>query len=248
MLDQTNHKIKSLFIATILLFFYLTLSLSFAESRPAFQFIPPTGIISKEKLPLRDLNLIRTKNGITYLISSDARYVFQGELVDVWNGTRIKSVKQFNALSDHINFKYLGISPEKMFTLDMGTGNADVFIFSDPNCTLCHQLLKKIQSSKLLKQNFKIHAVITPALGETSMEKSNRLAALDAKNPNAALEAFINNNYSNAETTNEQTPGIKYNLLVARALGIQNFPYIVNAGGRIHIGMPDDIHLFLFKN
>jgi len=157
-------------------------------------------------------------------------------------------VKQFNALSDHINFKYLGISPEKMFTLDMGTGNADVFIFSDPNCKLCHQLLKKIQRSKLLKQNFKIHAVITPVLSETSMEKSNRLAALDAKDPKAALEAFINNDFSNAETTYEQVPGINYNLLVARALGIQNVPYIVNAGGRIHIGMPDDIHLFLFKN
>jgi len=247
-LNQANHKMRSVFIITLLFFCSLTLSLSFAESLPAFQFIPPAGIISKEKLPLNNMNLIRTQSGRTYLISSDGRYVFQGDLVDVWNGKRIKSVKELNALSDRINFKYLGISPEKMFTLDMGTGNADVFIFSDPNCSLCHQLLKKIKNSKQLKQHFRFHAVITPVLSETSMKKSKRLAALDAKNPKAAIEAFINNDFSNDATTYEQVPGIEYNLLVAKALSIRNFPYIVNSAGRIHVGMPDDIHMFLIKN
>ncbi|WDP88641.1 MAG: thioredoxin fold domain-containing protein [Desulfobacter sp.] len=193
------------------------------------------------------LNLIRTKQGLTYLISQDGRYVFQGALVDVWNGKTLKSVVDLEKLSDQVNFKYLGISADKMFTLDMGTGSKEVFIFSDPNCGVCHKLIGKIKASKLIRGNFLVHAAITPLLHETSMEKSKKLAVLAQKNPDSAVDAFINNDFGSTKTDEAPVPGIEYNLLVAKALGIQNVPYIVNSQGRIHIGMPDDIYLFLSK-
>jgi hypothetical protein len=79
------------------------------------------------------------------------------------------------------------------------------------------------------------------------MAKSRALASIAQKDPKAAMDAFINNSVSVDGTFDQSVPGIQYNLLVARALSIQNFPFIVNSRGRIHIGMPDDIHLFLFK-
>ena len=220
----------------------------FAHNAAAFEFVPPKDFVSKEALPIKDLNFIRTKQGFTYLISRDGRYVFQGSLIDVWNGRTLATVGELTRLKDRVNFKYLGISSQKMFTLSLGTGTADVFIFSDPNCGVCHKLLGKIKESSLIKNNFKVHAVITPLLHETSMAKSQSLSSMAQKDPDAAMDAFINNSVGDHGASDQPVPGIQYNLLVARALGIQNFPYIVNAGGRIHIGMPDDIHLFLLKN
>lgn len=212
---------------------------------PAFEFVPPKDFVSKEALPIKDLNFIRTKQGLTYLISRDGRYVFQGSLIDVWNGRALANVSELKKLKDRVNFKYLGISSQDMFTLSLGTGADEVFIFSDPNCGLCHKLLGKINKSSLIKKNFKVHAVITPLLHKTSMSKSKSLASMAQQDPGAAMAAFINNSIGDDGDSDQPVPGIQYNLLVARALSIQNFPFIVNSRGRIHIGMPDDIYLFL---
>ncbi|WP_020585806.1 disulfide isomerase DsbC N-terminal domain-containing protein [Desulfobacter curvatus] len=226
---------------------FLFLSL-FVHDAPAFEFVPPKDFVSKEALPVKDLNFVRTKQGLTYLISRDGRYVFQGRLIDVWNGRVLANVDELKKFKERVNFKYLGISSQQMFTLSLGTGTDEVFIFSDPNCGVCHKLFGKIKKSSLIKKNFKIHAVITPLLHKTSMAKSKALASMAQKDPEAAMDAFINNSVGNDGASDQPVPGIQYNLLVARALSIQNFPFIVNARGRIHIGMPEDIHLFLFKN
>lgn len=212
-----------------------------------FSFVPPKNISSKQKLPLKNLNFVRTKQGLTYLISDDGRYVFQGVLFDVWNGEKIGSIPHMQSLTDRIKLDYLGIDTKKMFTLDLGTGPEEVLIFSDPNCGVCHKLLSKINDSNLIKKSFKIHAVITPLLHETSMEKSKALAAMAEKDPEEALNAFINNSYNNNGVSDQPVPGIQYNLLVAQALSIQNFPFIINSRGRMHIGMPDDIYMFLLQ-
>ena len=217
----------------------------FVHNASAFEFVPPKEFVSKEALPIKDLNFIRTKQGLTYLISRDGRYVFQGNLIDVWNGKVLANVVELKKLKNRVNFKYLGITSQKMFTLSLGTGTDEVFIFSDPNCGICHKLLGKIQKSALIKKNFKVHAVITPLLHETSMAKSNSLASMAQTDPEVAMNAFINDSVKDDGASEQTDPGIQYNLLVARALSIQNFPFIVNSRGRIHIGMPDDIYLFL---
>ena len=231
------------FIVFFLLFFLF--SPLFVQNAPAFEFVPPKDFVSKEGLPIKDLNFIRTKQGLTYLISRDGRYVFQGDLIDVWNGKVLANVAELKKLKDRVNFKYLGISSKKMFTLSLGTGTDEVFIFSDPNCGVCHKLLGKIKKSSLIKNNFKVHAVITPLLHKTSMAKSTSLASMAQKDPGAAMDAFINNSVGDDGASEQPVPGIQYNLLVARALSIQNFPFIVNSQGRVHIGLPDDIYLFL---
>ncbi len=238
-------KIKHGCISAIVSVFSLIL-LS-AAPLSAFEFIPPTQIVSKDKLPIKDLNLIRTKQGLTYLISSDSRYVFQGGLMDVWNGTQITSVKELNDLSDHINFDYIGIEPDKMFTLNLGSGDKKVFIFADPNCSICHTLVAKIRDSKLILSRFHVRAVITPMLKETSLPKANKLAVMAKKNSSDAISAFISNTVDITDCPDKKQAGINYNLLVAKALSIHNFPYMINPQGRIHIGMPDDIYIFLSK-
>lgn len=235
-------------VSMVIILLLSCLSLSFAQSGPGgFQFIPPSNIISKERLPIKQLNLIRTQSGRTYLISSDARYVFQGNLVDIWNGVRIRSVQQLNALSDRINFKQIGVEPDKMFSLDQGTGPAPVYIFVDPNCSVCHKLLAKIRDSKLILNRFNVKAIVTPMMSPTSLIKAKQLALTAKDSPEKALSALIDNTIDTSVDPDITVDGVQYNQLVAKALSINNFPYIVNPRGRIFIGLPDDIYLFLSK-
>jgi hypothetical protein len=80
------------------------------------------------------------------------------------------------------------------------------------------------------------------------MDKANKLASLAQKDMDLAIDTFIENSFENLSATSESVDGIDYNLLVARALSIRNFPYLVNPQGRMHIGIPEEIHLFLAKN
>jgi thiol:disulfide interchange protein DsbC len=213
----------------------------------AFQLTPPRNIVHKQKLPVKDLYFIRTKEGLNYLMSPDGRYLFQGALFDVWNGEQIESIGEMEKLSDRIDFKYIGVRPDRMFSLNIGTGKKEVFIFADPNCNICHSLIKDIRGSKLIKKSYNIRVVITPLLKKSSMDKAKKLAALAGKDMSAAIDAFIENSFENITLTEETVDGIDYNLLVAKALSIRNFPYLVNPQGRMYIGIPEEIHLFLSK-
>ena len=225
---------------------FLTILLA-AAPLPAFEFVPPQNIVSKEHFTLSPLHLVRTRQGLSYLISEDGRYVFQGGLVDVWNGVEVKSMKELNALSDHMDMDKIGIEPQRMFSLSMGTGEKEVFIFVDPECSLCHKLLAEIQDSKLIQARFHVNAVITPVLKKTSLPKACKLADMARKDPAKALDAFISNTVEPTSGPHVKTDGINYNLLVAKALSIHNFPYIINSQGRIFAGLPENLFLFLSR-
>jgi thiol:disulfide interchange protein DsbC len=212
-----------------------------------YQFIPPRNIVSKQKLPIKDFHFIRTQEGLTYLISIDGRYVFQGALFDVWNGEQLESMDEMTSLSDRIRLDYIGLNSKKMFTLNLGTGPKEVFVFADPECGICHDLIRKIRESKIIQKDYLVRIVVMPVLKESSLEKSKRLFVLAKDNPKKAIDVLINNAYQNGEISAQKYDGIEYNQLISKALSIYQFPYIINSQGRIHIGLPEEIQLFLLK-
>lgn len=228
----------------------LTITLLFTWDIKAEQFIPPLDIVSKQSFPIKieKLNFIRTKKGITYLISEDGRYVFQGAFFDVWNGKQIQSMTEMKNLADVMDMEYLGVDSEKMFSLDMGTGENIVLIFSDPNCPACHNLADKILNSGTILKNFTIKLIIVPFLSEGSMGKAKKLATIAAKDKNKAIKVFTDNSYADIEITENDFPKLNYNIMIAKALSIKNFPYIINSKGEIHIGIPNDIYSFFLLN
>lgn len=213
----------------------------------AFQLTPPKNIVHKQPLPIKQLHFIRTQEGITYLISQDGRYVFQGALFDVWNGEQIESISELNALENRINFKYIGVEPDKMLTLDMGRGTKEVFIFADPECGVCHKLLREVKESRQIMDGFLIRTVVVPILGPSSMEKAQKLALLAKTDAPKALDALIENSYDDMTSPDGKENGLSYNILLTKALNIKSVPYIVNSQGLVHKGLPEDLQLFLLK-
>lgn len=216
-------------------------------SAPAFQLTPPKNIVHKQVLPIPQLHFIRTKEGITYLISQDGRYVFQGALFDVWNGEQIESMPELKYFEDRVDFNYIGVDQTKMFTLDLGQGSKDVFIFADPNCGVCHELLKAVMTSKQIQADYRIRTVVAPVLGKKSEGKAEKLALMAKENPEKAIQALIENQYDDHSAPATPDPGLQYNTLLTRALNIRAVPYIINSQGLVHKGMPEELQLFLLK-
>jgi len=211
----------------------------------AQDFDPPKQIISKKDFPLRDLNFIRTKGDKTYLISPDGRYVFQGELFDVWNGERIDSLQEFARLSGRMDMQHLGIEPSRMFTLDIGSGEKVAYIFVDPNCSHCPTLVRDIVDSDGMDGKYQIKVVPIAVLSENSFKKAKKLSAVAEKDPQKALDIFLEGSYDKVKTGEGKFPALKYNVLVATALSIKNVPYLVNPAGVVHVGVPRDMRTFL---
>ncbi|MGM0609331.1 MAG: disulfide isomerase DsbC N-terminal domain-containing protein [Candidatus Muiribacteriota bacterium] len=225
-----------------LFFFFFLYSFCFAE------FIPPENIIEKSRFPVEQLNLVKTKSGVNYLISEDGRYVFQGELFDVWNGRKVTSVPEMDQLKNRVDFNFLGINPEKMFTLKIGTGDKKAYVFAEPNCYYCHKLAK--EADELLKVNneFSIYFIIVPVSSEKSIEKTKKLFEIAQDDKNKALDCFINDSFEDLTNKPEEKlnyDSIDYNRLVVKALSIEKFPFVVNPEGIISVGMPEDIFFFL---
>ncbi|MDY0132735.1 MAG: thioredoxin fold domain-containing protein [Desulforegulaceae bacterium] len=227
----------------VICFIFLLPCLSFSE------FIPPENIIEKTRINLGKLNFVKTKAGINYLISDEGRYVFQGELFDIWNGRQINSVPEMDYLKNRIEFKFLGIKPEKMFGLQIGTGEKKAYVFSEPECYYCHKLAKEVKELSEVNNEFSVFFVIVPVLSKTSIEKTRKVFSIAQKDKNKAIECFINNSCENLndeiKDENLNFDSIDYNRLVARVLSIDKFPFVVNPQGITSAGMPENIFFFL---
>ncbi|MCA1785267.1 MAG: hypothetical protein LC657_04700, partial [Desulfobacteraceae bacterium] len=94
---------------------------------------------------------------------------------------------------------------------------------------------------------FLIRTVVVPVLGPESKKKAKIIAGLAKTDAGKALDAFVENSYDTDIEPETRAPGLDYNILLTRALSINKVPYIVNAQGLVHTGMPEELHLFLLK-
>ena len=206
---------------------------------------PQDNIVSKEELPIEGVSIVRTKQGDTYIISNDGRYIFQGRLYDVWNGEEIDSAEKLKRLSDRVDLDHIGVSEDKLFAFDLGSGEKEVHVFVDPYCPHCHKLVKQIRASDELRESFLFRVVVAPISSQKSRNRARKLAALARQNATQAIEAFVNNTSPEGKVEQEDFPGVEYNLLVARALSIQSVPFLVAPDGRIEKGRPRNLAAFL---
>jgi thioredoxin-related protein len=231
----------------ILSYFFVVFFSSFCSA----DFIPPENIIQKNRLPLENLNLVKTKSGINYLISEDGRYVFQGEFFDVWNGRKISSVQEMKYFKNRVDFNFLGIKPEKMFSLEIGSGEKKAYVFAEPGCFYCHKLAKEIIELSEINDEFKVYFIIVPISSEKSIQKTREIFEIAQNDKKKALECFISDSCGNANQNLKEEftyDSIDYNRLVAKALSINKFPFAINPEGIVSVGMPEDIFFFLRQN
>lgn len=142
-----------------------------------------------QRLPIRSMQFVYTNEGESYAVSENARFVFVGKMIDLWQQKEIKT------LADAINtsrvpLEVIGYNSEDLSTMNIG--NPDIeqqgVIFVSPNCQYCQRLLSHIDDNKE-KYNFEI--VITPVLKGSAAESRRLFCAVDKEK---ALKSLISHN------------------------------------------------------
>ncbi len=175
----------------------------------------------------------------TFLISSNGRFVIRNvEVIDTWNGHLMKSLDDV-AFLNKIDFSKMRIRMDEMLTFTVGKAGAkENVIFVDPKCPYCKTMLEQIQK---MTSTHRFRIVVSPILGEESVEISKRLNCVADKS--VAVKALLTNNYANLPPVKEgcDTEPMSRAIVIGRLLGNNAVPFLVSSTGEIHRGMVKDL-------
>lgn len=192
------------------------------------------------KLPIKGVRAIQSDGQIMFL-SENGRFVFSGQIYDLWNRKPLNTMTQMRDAAERIHFKSMGMDVDTLNTVSMGNGNKEVVVFVDPLCAVCHKLM---DDAKHLTDEYTFKLIVIPALGD----ESNRLAKnlYCAKDKSHGLSALMNNTLG--ELSQKENCDIRQydqTLLTAHLIGIEGVPFIVSPDGRISKGRPTNLKSWL---
>lgn len=231
-------------VFAVIIFFFLPLTTRALDTSQAaainLQSNPIEDIVT---LPIKGMRAVQS-NGQTVFVSDNGRFVFTGQLYDLWYKKPLDTLAEMRKVVDRIDLKRMGLDIDTLNTVSLGVGPKQVVVFVDPRCHYCHALMNDAQA--LVKQyTFKLVAI--PVLGE----ESNRLAkAMScAKNKKQALKALANQTLDKLPTQSAcSTEQYDRTLLAAQLMNIEGVPYVIAPNGRISYGRPLNLKAWLEAN
>ena len=192
-----------------------------------------------KKMPISGLAMVETNNK-TYIVSDNGRYVLKGEMFDLWSGKGIKTIEDISIMNS-IPVSKLKQALPSLAKYSFGKGEKEIYIFVDPNCPYCKQLIDDIK----FVDDYKFTLIILPILGDKSTTSSTALWC--AKDQKKALASLLNfGGYLNLEQNkNCNTDPLKKSLITAQVFGIDRVPYIIRWDGQVRQGVPQDLAQYL---
>ncbi len=100
-------------------------------------------------LPIKGIRAVQS-NGQTVFLSDNGRFVFTGQLYDLWYKKPLSTLADMREVSDRIDLKRMGLDIDTLNTVSLGSGPKQVVVFVDPRCHYCHALMNDAQA--LVKQ------------------------------------------------------------------------------------------------
>ncbi len=194
-------------------------------------------------LPIKGMRAVQS-NGQTVLLSDNGRFVFTGQLYDLWYKKPLDTLAEMREVVDRIDLKRMGLDIDTLNTVSLGAGPKQVVVFVDPRCHYCHALMNDAQA--LVKQyTFKLVAI--PVLGEESNQLAKTMSC--AKNKKQALKALANQTLDKLPTRSDcSTEQYDRTLLAAQLINIEGVPYVIAPNGRISYGRPLNLKAWLEAN
>lgn len=117
-------------------------------------------VSTMSRLPIKSIQFVYTEDGESYAVSGDARFVFIGKIVDLWQQKELKTI------ADAINTKRVplekvGYDKNKLAVWDIGNKSIPVqgTIFVSHDCPYCKKLLKEIDDNL---DDYHFEIVLTP--------------------------------------------------------------------------------------
>lgn len=195
------------------------------------------------KMPVKGLQAIQSKGQI-YYVSDNGRFVFSGQMIDIWQKKELNTLAQVRDATEKLNFVSLGLDVKTLNTMTLGTGKYQVTAYVDPLCTICHKL---ISDAKALTKDYTFNFVVVPAINDTSNVLAKKIFC--AKDKTKTLDAFTNNTIKNLEQVpNCNISGYDKTLVSAQIMGVEGVPFVIAPNGRFAKGYPAKMAEWLAGN
>lgn len=223
------------------------LAVSLASSATANQDVPFSefdiqhlDIRGLVELPIDGVTAVDNAGQIVF-VSSNGRFVFSGQVYDIWQGKPLNTMPDIQQAATHIYLDGMKIHPTDLNTVTMGEGPLEVTMFTDPLCEHCHALATE---AKKHLDDFTIHMVVVPALGDKSDELARQLYC--SSEGQAEIDALLNGTLGELSTVeNCDTTGYDMTLLAAEILGVNGVPFLIHDDGRVSRGRPANFEQWL---
>jgi hypothetical protein len=186
-----------------------------------------------EPLPITGLMRVQMADGSVVYLSTDRRFVFRGELTDLWTGVDAA----LELPSGRIDLDRNGVDLNRI-SLRVGRGSRPMTVFVAPECEQCRAVLQMMLEPQALKDyTFRIVLLDTTPKGAMA-----NAVVWCSKDPVEALRAVYLEGRQPASAAKAGAPcdqfGLEQGRAAARLFGIAQLPLLVGADGMGHVGVP----------
>lgn len=191
-----------------------------------------------QELPINKLFFVEAEQG-TYIVSSDGRFVFQGELKDVWHRKTIKDLADAKSV-ERTPVSNIGFEPEEQLA-HFQFGNAKLprqgVAFVDPTSPHTSVFLKHLMK-KEKEVNWTV--VLMPLIGgNNAVDRSRRLwCATDSKQAKLDLVEGTDKSFSKLKENCSEQP-ILMGMMLTDVFRIKSLPHLIREDGLVSEGYPE---------
>lgn len=203
------------------------------------------------EMDAQKIRAIRSVDGRTMFMVDNGRFVFVGDMFDMWQRKRLMSMDEIADAVRKIDLKGAGFELEEANKFTLGTGKKQVTVFVDPLCGWCHKLIEEVSGDTELLKSHTFDFVIIPVLGPQSEKLARRFSCSSETDMKKRFEAFQKGVEGiEALPLKEKCDGSQYleTKRSAEILGIHSAPLVVAPDGRFARGKPKSMAEFLNGN
>lgn len=192
-----------------------------------------------KRLPIKGLSMAQSGDRV-FFMSENGRFVFVGQMIDVWNGKVLRTPDDVSKWANRVDIASLGVDINDLNVLRIGTGQKKVTVFVDPECPYCNSIVKQMPA---LGKEYTFELLLLPLLGEKSAKEVKALNCMADKQK--AAEILVSGDFSQVGESSCDTEKIQRSLIVAKVLGIDAVPVIINHELFLKRGSVKDLAAYL---
>lgn len=195
-----------------------------------------------QELPISKLYFVEAENG-NYIVSADGRFVFQGQLKDVWHRRTINSLDAARK-SERVPLSNIGFEPEQQLaTFTIGNAKKRTgAIFVDPTSPITMTALKELTTRK----NERWTVILMPLVGgDSAMHRARSLwCSADAPAAKADLINGTDKSFSKMKQDCSEEP-IVMAMMLTDIFGVTHLPLVVREDGLRSEGFPEQFNSWM---
>lgn len=197
-------------------------------------------IIGIQKLPISKIYFVEAQQGI-YLVSADGRFIFSGEVKDVWHRKTIATLADARA-TERVPIGNIGFNPEEKFASFI-VGNQNLprqgVVFVDPTSKITQKFLQLVLQDTQ-KYNFTI--VLMPMVGgDRAVHRARQLwCAKDHQQAVIDLSLGTDESTHDLRSNCSEEP-IVMAMMTTEVFQITGLPHFIREDGLTSSGLPKNL-------